>query len=69
MQDNTSKIHDVRVKAEDEIERMLLEHYASKGDALDRDRLRYNMDLAIAATIVENKIKAHGSSEAESAGA
>lgn len=48
-------MHETRVKAEDEIERMLLEHHASQGDTLDRERLRYNLDLAIAATIVEGE--------------
>ena len=65
MDTNASKMHEIRVKAEDEVERILLEHHASKGDTLDQDRLRYNMDLAIAATIVENKIKARGTSEPE----
>lgn len=63
MDTNAAKMHEIRVKAEDEIERILLEHHASNGDTLDRDRLRYNMDLAIAATIVENKIKSRGTSE------
>ena len=65
METNASKVHEIRVRAEDEIERILLEHHASHGAALDKERLRYNMDLAIAATIVENKIKARGSSEPE----
>ena len=64
MENNASKMHEIRVKAEDEIERILLEHHAAHGTTLDKERLRYNMDLAIAATIVENKIKARGSSEA-----
>ncbi|MDX7951232.1 hypothetical protein P7D22_08585 [Lichenihabitans sp. Uapishka_5] len=55
-------MHEIRVKAEDEIERILLEHHASPETSLDTDRLRHAMDLAIAATIVENKIKVRGSS-------
>ena len=63
MDTNASKMHEIRVKAEDEIERILLKYHASHGADLDKDRLRHNMDLAIAATIVENKIKTRGASD------